>query len=248
MQLRLRRDKTIPILFHNGSRYDFHLFVKDLGKIAGGISVIAKNEEQHISIDKKIPTGEKSFWKLQFPDSCGFLQAPLDELVKNSVREDFKTIFEKFGEEKSELLLRKGVFLYEWFDDIEKLNETQLPPIEAFFSTLKGEGISEEDYEHAKKVWDVFGMKIMRDYHDLYCMVDVLQLCDVFEYQRTRLIKSHGLGLLHFFTLPGFSWQAAMKYTGQMLELIFDREIYDFDQSAMRRGTGQHGNYEARES
>lgn len=49
-------------------------------------------------------------------------------------------------------------------------------------------------------------------------------------------MHTQGLDLLHFFTLPGFSWQAALKYTGQKLELIRDREMYDFIQKAMRGG------------
>ena len=49
-------------------------------------------------------------------------------------------------------------------------------------------------------------------------------------------MRTHGLDLLHSFTLPGFSWHAALKYTGQKLELISDREKYDFIQGAMRGG------------
>ena len=55
-------------------------------------------------------------------------------------------------EGKFDLVLQKGVFPYEWFDDIGKLDETEFPPIEAFYSSLTGEGISEEDYEHGRKV------------------------------------------------------------------------------------------------
>ena len=58
--LRLREDKTIPVLFHNGKGYDFHLFVKDLGRVPGLINVIAKNEEQHISIEKNVFVFEKN--------------------------------------------------------------------------------------------------------------------------------------------------------------------------------------------
>ena len=79
--LRLKKNKTIPVLFHNGSRYDFHLFVKNLGKVPDDINVIAKNDEQHISIDKKVPVGKKDCWRLRFLDSCGFLQGSLEKLV-----------------------------------------------------------------------------------------------------------------------------------------------------------------------
>ncbi|VDI78522.1 Hypothetical predicted protein [Mytilus galloprovincialis] len=80
-----------------------------------------------------------------------------------------------------DLLLRKGVYPYDYMDSFERLQETQLPPKEAFFSTLTGEHISDEDYAHAQKVWEAFGCKTMRDYHDLYLETDVVLLTDVFE-------------------------------------------------------------------
>ena len=75
----------------------------------------------------------------------------------------------------------------------------------------------------------------MRDYHDFYCMVDTLQLADIMEYQRDRLMKS--IDIAHSYTLPGrFSWKAALKYTKQELELLHDREKYDFVQEGKRGG------------
>ena len=47
-------------------------------------------------------------------------------------------------------------------------NETALPPKEAFYSNLNLEDISDEDYNHAQKVWDVFEIKSLGEYHDLY--------------------------------------------------------------------------------
>ena len=53
-------------------------------------------------------------------------------------------------------------------DSLGKLEETQLPPIDRFYSHLTDEGISEEEYEHAKTVWKEFDIDRMREYHDLY--------------------------------------------------------------------------------
>ena len=39
----------------------------------------------------------------------------------------------------------KGSFPYEWFDSLEKLKHTELPPLEAFHSTLTNQSISQED-------------------------------------------------------------------------------------------------------
>ena len=156
--------------------------------------------------------------------------------MENFPKEKFKILGEEFKGEMFDLVLRKGVFPCEWFDDIGKPDETEFPPIEVFYSSLNGEGISEEDYKHGLNVWKKMGFKTMREYHDMYCRVDVLQFADIMEYQRERLMRTHGLDILHSFTLPGFFWRAALKFTGQKLELITDREMYDFIQEAKRGG------------
>ena len=65
------------------------------------------------------------------------------------------------------LLLRKGVYPYEDMDNWEKFDETTLPPKEDFYSELNLEGISDEDYAHAQKVWEVFEINNRGEYHDL---------------------------------------------------------------------------------
>ena len=66
--------------------------------------------------------------------------------------------------------MRKGVYPYEYMDSWEKMDEQQLPPKEACFSKLTDSGLSDEDYEHAQKVWRTFNIHTMRDYHNLYMM------------------------------------------------------------------------------
>ena len=66
------------------------------------------------------------------------------------------------------MLLRKGVYPYEYMDSWEKFNETSLPDKEAFYSELNKESITDENYAYAQKVWTVFEMKNFGEYHDLY--------------------------------------------------------------------------------
>ena len=96
------------------------------------------------------------------------------------------------------LLLRKGVYPYEYMDSWEKFDETTLPPKEAFYSNLNLEDISDEDYAHAQKVWDVFEINNLGEYHDLYVQSDTLLLADVFENFRDKCIEIYGLDLLIF--------------------------------------------------
>ena len=53
-------------------------------------------------------------------------------------------------------------------DSWERFYEISLPDKKAFHSELNLEDITDKDYEHAKKVWEVFGIKILGEYHDIY--------------------------------------------------------------------------------
>ena len=54
------------------------------------------------------------------------------------------------------LLLRKGIYPYEYMDSWERFDENTIPPKEAFYSELNLENITDKDYEHVKKVWETF--------------------------------------------------------------------------------------------
>ena len=60
---------------------------------------------------------------------------------------------------KFALLLRKGVYPYEYMDSWKRFKEESLPDKESFYSELNKEGITDEDYAHAQKVWDALNIK-----------------------------------------------------------------------------------------
>ena len=60
------------------------------------------------------------------------------------------------------------MYPYEYMDSWEKFDETSILDKEAFYSELNKEGITDEDYAHAQKVWKVFEIKNLGEYHDLY--------------------------------------------------------------------------------
>ena len=78
-------------------------------------------------------------------------------------------------------------------DDEEKMNKTQLPPMDEFYNTLKGTHVSVEDYAHAQHVWNHFGYQTFQDYHELYLKTDVLLLQDIFENFRYTCLKNYQL-------------------------------------------------------
>ena len=87
----------------------------------------------------------------------------------------------------------------------EKFNH-QLPPKEAFYSQLNETEISEEDFQHAQKVWKEFEMKTMQEFHDLYLKTDTLLLADVFENFRKPCLETYGLDPCWYLTAPSFAW------------------------------------------
>ena len=146
----------------------------------------------------------------------------LDSLVNNLPEDDFINLSLYYSGDEFDLLTRKGVYPYEYMDSFEKLKETKLPPKKGFYSRPSDENISDEDYEHAKKVWKTFNMKTLEDYHKLYNKVDVLLLADVFENFRNICINNYKLDPAHYYTAPGLAWDAALKVTGVNLELLSD--------------------------
>ena len=70
------------------------------------------------------------------------------------------------------LLLRKGIYPYEYMDSWEKFNETSLPSKEDFYSNLNMEDIDDIDYRHGNNVFKGFKLEKLGDYHDLYVQSD----------------------------------------------------------------------------
>ena len=78
------------------------------------------------------------------------------------------------------MLLRKGVYPYEYMDSWERFNETSLPPKKDFYSELTLKGITDKDFNHAQKLFEEYCTG-MGDYHDLYVQTDTFLLADAFE-------------------------------------------------------------------
>ena len=103
----------------------------------------------------------------------------LEEKFKKKFKDTFN-FFSK-GIHKFILLLRKGIYHYDYMDDWEKFNEKTLPEIEEFYSNLNVKEIIDADYMHGERVCKNFEIKNVSEYNDLYLKSDTLLLADVFE-------------------------------------------------------------------
>ena len=160
------------------------MFIKELAKCGSRMGVIAKNKEDYISfsvsvevskyIDKAGEERSKEI-ELRFIDSLKFMSSSLDSLVNNLARGNNKFFgFEDYNKSQYKLLIRKGIYPYEYMDDWNRFKEIVFPPKEAFYSKLSMSGVSDQDYEHTCKTWGEFGINNLGEYHDLYLKTDVI--------------------------------------------------------------------------
>ena len=259
--------KEIPIVFHNGSTYDYHFIIKELVKeFEGNFDCLGENTEKYITFSvpliKKIENKNLEItYKIIYIDSFRFMSSSLSKLVDNlfegihnnkcsdcksnldylkctkneklilecyNCKQRYRMKFNKLlikrfasiyefcdtdttGSSSSErinkfvLLLRKGVYTYEYMDTWERFNEISLPSKEDFYSNLNMEDISDIDYRHANNVFKRFKLENLGDYHDLYVQSDTLLLADVFINFRDMCIKEYELDPAHFLSLPGLA-------------------------------------------
>ena len=242
LKLRFNPEEVkIPVIFHNLRGYDSHFIMQEIGEIVKKHTYTNKKGEKCQMNINAIPNNMEKYMAfmlgnhLTFIDSFQFMGSSLEKLVSNIPRESLKYTSEIFEGEELDLMVRKGVYPYDFMDSFDKFNE-QLPSKEDFFSILNNEHISDEDYQHVKNVWNSFEIKNMGEYHDLYLSSDILLLTDVFENFRKTCLEYYKLDPCHYFTSPGLSWDAMLKMTDIKLELMTDVDMFQFIEKGLRGG------------
>ena len=221
--------KEIPVFFHNGFVYDYHFLIKYLAReFKGHFECLGENTVKYISFTvpfKKVINDEEIKYRIRISDSYRIMQDSLlnladnlSELKINEIDNDvltkrFYNTYQLSGNDinKFKLLLRKVVYPYEYMDSWKRLNETELPSKDKFYSTLNLEDVSNDDYSHAINKWNTFNISNLGEYHDLYVKLDTALLADVFENFRDKHIEIDKLDPAYFLTTPGLSWEACLK-------------------------------------
>lgn len=188
-----------------------------------------------------------SFNSFDFVDSISFLQASLGSLA-DDLREsnhDFKILKqtyltkngEKFDKEKYNMVLQKSFFPYEYCESLEKMQNTKkIPPKSAFYSVLTEKTISREEYKFAKKVWKKFKCKSLLDYTKLYCKIDTMLLCEVFQSFRKAMKGFSGLDPAHYISLASYSYDSMLKMTKSVISSPPDIEMVHMIENGKRGG------------
>ena len=209
--VRYKTPKEIPVVFHNGSTYDYHFIIKELvEKFEGEFESLGENTEKYITfsvpIKKEIRKRDKIIkisYEIKFIDSFRFISTSLSDLVDNlseglhkctnsksnpdyiSIKDNqlilrcfrckknyekdlnkelikgFANTYKFCNKDLHEfiLLLRKGVYPYEYMDNWARFDETLLSNREVFYSNLNMENITDTDYRHTNKVFKGFKLK-----------------------------------------------------------------------------------------
>ena len=190
--------------------YSFRFMSNSLSELVDNISGIFNSIECKSFIEKIKIDSECCFVGLKNNNRLIYRYKECKEEWKrqiNELIEEFPGTY-KFCNgnlNKSVLLLRKGVYPYEYMDSWKKFDETALPAKEAFYRNLNLEDVSDEDYAHAQKVWDVFKINNLGDYHDLYVQSDTLLLEDVYENFRNMCLEKYELDPTYFVSAPGLA-------------------------------------------
>lgn len=232
--------KNIPMFCHNGNGYDNHILLKHLKKDPrlGPITGLPLNSEKFRTLE---------FNSYTFLDSLAFLNASLDELVKSLDKDHAFTILDQSklyseNDNKKSLLLQKGVFPYEFFQNSVQLKLICLPEKKQFHSSLANADISQEDYKHALDVWDEYNCTSFKDYVELYCKTDVYLLAEVMTCFRNEIHRECGLDPYHYVSLPQLGYDIMLKKTGVEIGLIKNIDQLLMIEKGLRGGMSFIGN------
>ena len=146
----------LPVIGFNSAKYDINTLKEFL------IPILAHESELKFTIKKTNNVMCLFTTHLRFLDVLNFLAPGFG----------YDAFLKAYG-----CILTKGFFPHEWFDSLDKLKQTCLPPHEAFHSTLRNENITDEEYACCQRVWEEHNMQTMRDFLEWYNNRDVEPFC-----------------------------------------------------------------------
>ena len=165
---------------------------------------------------------------------CNFIKGSLSELFKNLNDKD-KFITREHFSDNFELMKYKACFPYEWLSK-ENIYNKELPPIENFYSSLKLDNITKEDYVKTLEIYNKLKCKNIKEYLDIYLKLDICLQSDIFNVFRKCIWDKFEIDCSKYITSCSLSLDLMLKYTGIKIELIKDISIFDYVNSSIFGG------------
>ena len=232
--LQTKNNKTIPMYFFNGMKYGNSIFFKsicDISKNDLTLNCIGNSSESFKRIDFKF---KKLKCSLKLLDICNFIKGSFSDLSKNLNNKD-KIITKEHFSNNFELLKYKTCFPYEWLRRDNIYNEN-LPSIENFYSSLKLENISKEDYDKTLDIYKKLDCKNIKEYLDIYLKLYICLQTDIFNIFRKTIWDKFDIDCSKYITSCSLSLDLMLKYTGVRIELFKDISIFDYVISSILGG------------
>ena len=232
--LQIKNDKKISLYFFNGSKYDNSILLKslcDLYKDEMKMKCIGNFCENFKSIDFKFKDMKYTYKLL---DICNFLKGSLSESSKK-LSDEYKIVTKHHFPEHFELLKQKACFPYEWLTE-ENLYDKQLPSIDKFYSSLKLQNITQEEYNKTIEIFNKLKCKNIKDYLEIYMKLDVCLRANLFNVFRNTIWDIFKIDCSKYITGCSLSLDLMLKYTGVKIQLFKDISMFDFADSSILGG------------
>ena len=232
--LQIKNDKSVPIYFLNGMKYDNSIILKslcDIYKDEMTLKCIGNTCESFKMIDFKFKDMKYSFKLL---DICNFVKGSLSSLSDNLSDKD-KIVTKKYFPDNFELLKTKVCFPYEWLTK-ENIYDKELPSIDKFYSSLKLGNISEKEYKKTLEIYKKLKCKNIKEYLDIYMTLDVCLQTDIFNTFRNIIWDKFEIDCTKYITSCSLSLDLMLKYTKTKIELFKDITTFDYANSSIIGG------------
>ncbi|KAJ8306861.1 hypothetical protein KUTeg_014945 [Tegillarca granosa] len=210
----------VPVLGFNSAKYDLNLIKKSIAKKLNlhdeGHAFVVKKNNSYTCIASK---------SLKFLDISQYLAAG----------SSYAKFLKAYQIEEE-----KGFFPYEWFDTPQKLDFPELPPHSAFYSSLKGGNINDQEYELCRTVWRENEMKTFQDFLVYYNNLDVKPFVAAVEKLQTFYFEK-GIDVFKTaISVPGVARQLLFKTAKEknVTFALFDERNADLYQTIKNNITG----------
>ena len=161
----------------------------------------------------------------------------LEEALLDYMGEDDLKILKTGFPDKWKYLTKKLAYPYEFFNCIEDYQK----PVdnlkkEDFFSKLKNKCPDNDEIQRTMDIIERFNIKNGEELTEIYLKSDVLLLACVFEKFIKVSVNEFDINPLYCVSLPGYTWQCGLKYTGINLQTLQDKDMILLLENNIRGG------------
>ena len=227
-------DSLVKALVDNSNKRlkDFKDEIFDDDEILDIVSKIGKNYTEEIPNLEEDDRTIKNL-KKYYPEEI----KNLEEALLNYMGENDLALLKTGFPDKWKYLTKKLAYPYEYFNSIDDYQK----PVnnlkkEHFFSKLKNKCPHDEEIERTMDIIERFNIKNGEELTEIYLKSDVLLLACVFEKFIKISVNQYDINPLYCVSLPGYTWQCGLKYTGIKLQTLQDQDLILLLENNIRGG------------